>query len=70
MQRFKDDHYYPTNDPGLNALIGTQGSLAVMRCKGRGPKYHKVGNRVLYLGKDLNDYLDAGRIEPRQPEAA
>ena len=69
MRRFKDDHYYPPTDPAMR-LLGTVGSLAVKRCKGKGPPFHKVGNKVFYLGKDLNDYLDAGRVEPRKQEAA
>ena len=35
----------------------TEGSLAVMRCRGRGPRFHKLNRRVFYLQKDIDDYL-------------
>lgn len=32
-------------------------SLAVMRCKGRGPRFCKLNRRVLYRPEDLDAYL-------------
>ena len=63
MNRFIDDRYYLTTDPELR-LLGTRDSLAQQRSRGQGPRYHKVGRRILYLGRDLNTYLDACVIEP------
>ena len=31
----------------------------------QGPPFTKFGHRVLYLGADLNAWLDARRVEPR-----
>ena len=63
MTRFKPDQYYRTSDPAL-ALIATPGTLAVWRCHGKGPRYTRFGNRILYLGVDLNAWLDEHIVEP------
>ena len=63
MTRFDPNRYYRTCDPEL-ALVGTRGTLAQWRCRGVGPKYTKFGNRVLYLGADLNAWLDACVVDP------
>ena len=47
------------------ALNSTYGTLAVWRCKGRGPAFQKVGSRVFYRLSDIQKYLDAGRVTPR-----
>ena len=64
MKRFDSDRYYRTNDPALR-IIGTMGSLAVLRHQGRGPNFVKLGNRILYRGSDLNSYLDKHAVETR-----
>ena len=64
MQRFDDETYYRPQDEAMR-LIGTVGSLAVQRHEDKGPPYVKFGSRVLYLGADLNSWLDSRRIEPR-----
>ena len=63
MTRFQADRYYRTHDPAL-ALIATRGTLAQWRCRGHGPRYTKYGHRILYLGADLNAWLDACVVEP------
>ena len=63
MKRFESDRYYLTSDPALS-LLASRGTLAVWRHQGRGPIYTRSGNRVLYLGADLNAWLDEHRIEP------
>ena len=63
MTRFDSDRYYRTFDPEL-ALIGTRGTLAQWRCRGVGPRYTKYGHRVLYLGADLNAWLDEHVVDP------
>ena len=63
MTRFDDQTYYKPSDPRVR-VIGTPGTLRVWRCKGRGPRYHKIGGRVVYLGADLNRFLDGCAIDP------
>ena len=63
MHRFEDDKYYFTASPALR-ILGTRGSLAQMRHKGKGPIYHKIGSKVVYLGSDLNAYLTERRVLP------
>ena len=63
MYRFDPDRYYHTTDPAL-ALIGTRDALSKQRQRGLGPRYHLIGKRVLYLGSDLNAFLDECAIEP------
>ena len=63
MTRFDADRYYRTDDPAL-AVIATRGTLAQWRHRGYGPPYVRFGNRVLYRGVALNDWLDAHRVEP------
>ena len=67
MRRFDDDRYYVTIDPEL-ALLGTRGTLAQKRHRGEGPPYVKHGSRILYLGRDLNQYLDDHLIRPTATE--
>lgn len=62
VARFDDDLYYAPKDPAMK-VIGSPGALAVQRHRGQGPPYTKVGRRVLYLGRDLNQHIDAGRVE-------
>ena len=64
MNRFADDRYYRTTDPEL-AIIATRGTMAQWRHRGEGPRYVRFGNRVLYEGAALNEWLDAHRVEPR-----
>lgn len=40
-------------------LHTTEGRLAQMRYLGTGPKYVKVGRRVLYRWTDIEEYLHA-----------
>ena len=63
MRRFDDERYYVTRDAELQ-LLGTPAALAKQRSRGEGPRYLKVGKRVLYRGRDLNQYLDECVIEP------
>lgn len=44
-------------------------TLANWRCSGRGPKYYKVGSRVVYRRDDLDAYLD-GRCRESWAEVA
>ena len=62
MRRFEDDRYYRTSDPEV-ASLATSGTLAQWRHHGRGPSYYKFGHRILYRGRDLNEWIDAHLIE-------
>ena len=53
-----------TDDPAL-AIIASRGTLAVWRHQGRPPIFYKVGNKVLYKGSDLNQWLSRHRVEPK-----
>ena len=63
MKRFDPDRYYKTDDPEL-CVLGTRGTLSQWRHRGEGPAYIKFGNRVLYEGRAINEWLDARVIEP------
>ena len=61
--RFEDGRYYRPGDAALS-VIASRGTLATWRWQGRGPRYTKFGHRILYLGADLNAWLDARVVEP------
>ena len=61
--RFAPDRYYQTADAALS-VIASRGTLATWRWQGCGPRYTKFGHRILYLGADLNAWLDARVVEP------
>jgi len=66
MKPFDDSTLYPTDDPALRVLA-TASTLARWRSLGMGPRYRKLhGGRhgILYLGADLNAYLDQCAVEP------
>ena len=63
MLRFDDERYYVTTDSELQ-LLGTPAALAKQRSRGEGPRYLKLGRRVLYRGRDLNQFLDESVVEP------
>ena len=63
MHRLEPTRYYKTDDPAL-AIIATRGTMSQWRHRGEGPRYVRLGGRVLYLGADLNDYLDSLIVEP------
>jgi hypothetical protein len=53
---------YTPDAPELRALGAVQ-TLARWRHEGRGPAYAKCGSRVVYLGRDVLEWLSARRIE-------
>ena len=62
MYRFEEDRYYRTNDPELIVMV-TPGTMARWRRLGIGPPYFRFSRRVLYLGRDLNEWLDRNLVE-------
>ena len=63
MNRFDPDRYYKTDSPEL-AVIATRGTMSQWRHRGEGPRYVRLGGRVLYRGEDLNRFLDERVVEP------
>ena len=64
MQVFKDDALYFTNDKALHQTLGTsQDTLMRWRVSKRGPDFVRVGNRVGYVGKDLNSWLAQNHVK-------
>ena len=53
--------YLPPKDASIylkeRGVEFKEDSLAVMRCKGRGPRYCKLNRRVFYRPEDLDAYL-------------
>ena len=64
---FDPNKLYKSTDPELRP-IGTEGSLAILRHRGEGPAYHKLGSRVYYKGCDLEKYVEERRIETHKKE--
>ena len=61
---FENDRLYFTDDPQIK-LLAPYSTMAHWRSEGRGPAYIRVGGKkVAYLGKDLNAWLAAKRVEP------
>jgi len=46
-----------------SVLHTTEQGLAAMRYRGIGPKFIKVGQKVLYRWSDVNAYLDANTVQ-------
>lgn len=62
---FESDRNYVLVDPEL-VLFGPREKLAQWRHKTTGPAYYKIGRKVVYRGSDLNDWLEANRVDPNQ----
>lgn len=62
----------------LSVFLGGQGrgphvrTLKNWRSQGRGPRYHKIGNRVLYRRSDVQEWIDteSERVEQQRQESA
>ena len=61
---FDETKLYMTNDPDLLALA-PYSTMAHWRSEGRGPAFIKIGQRVAYSGKALNEWLAARTVVPR-----
>jgi hypothetical protein len=46
-------------------IRSTESTLANWRCAGRGPKYIKLGGKVLYRRTDLDAFLEACIRDPQ-----
>lgn len=63
---YEDNRLYPADSAELNVL-GTYSTLAHWRSQGTGPTYIKLGKRVAYRGRDLNEWIERKTV---QTEAA
>ena len=61
-------HYYRPKAQELRAIAAEQ-TLAVWRCKGKGPPYTLCGSNVTYEGSDLLAWLKAKRVDPAMEAA-
>lgn len=67
---FDDNTLYLSTDPKLD-VIASYGTRARWRMKGSGPAFVKLGpRRVAYLGRTLNEWIDAHTVKPRGHAAA
>ena len=63
---FEDDRLYRAGDPALRA-IGAYFTLAQWRSKSTGPAYVRIGRRIFYRGRDLNEWLEKQTVRPTDP---
>lgn len=49
----------------VSKTLGVESStLAVWRSTGKGPRFLKSGNRIMYLAADINDFIEQNRMKP------
>lgn len=60
---FDPDKLFTPDDP-LMRQIGPTGTLANWRSQGKGPAFVRLGKRVAYRGRDLNDWIEAQTVRP------
>ena len=58
MQIFEDSETYSQKD-AATTLRKSESWFERSRWAGTGPRYIKIGRSVLYLGKDLNAWLES-----------
>ena len=59
---FDENKLYLANDPALRPL-GSYMTLAHWRSEGRGPAFIRLGRRVAYSGRALNEWLRLRTVE-------
>ena len=62
---FDPHKLYTNTDEALNA-IAPASTRNHWRSEGRGPPYLKLGARVAYSGRALNEWLAARTVQPRE----
>ena len=60
---FDETKLFQTTDPELLTLA-PYSTMAHWRSDGKGPAYIKLGLRVVYSGRALNEWLEARTIRP------
>ena len=66
---FEDAKFYRTDDPAL-LVLGRPSTLAHWRSEGRGPAFVKLGMRVGYLGRALNEWIRLRTVQPLDGQQA
>jgi predicted DNA-binding transcriptional regulator AlpA len=55
----------PLRDREAAAFLGvSEATLPTWRCRGKGPRYVRLGRAVRYLECDLAAYLEAHAVDP------
>jgi len=60
---FENDRCYVLGDHELD-IIGDREKLAQWRHKMKGPAFYRLGRKIIYRGSDLNDWVEASRVDP------
>lgn len=60
---FENDRTYVLGDPELE-ILGDRQKLARWRHVNVGPAYYKLGRKIIYRGRDLNEWAAKHRREP------
>jgi len=60
---FDNERHYQPTDPEIIELLGSPQKQAQMRHHRRSPSYFRLGRKIIYAGKDLNDWAQENRIE-------
>ena len=61
---FDESKIYRPTDPELRKIAMPQ-TLAHWRCRSQGPRFIRLGNRIGYEGKSLNQWLASRTVETR-----
>lgn len=53
------------NTQAASNMLGLHhNALSKMRCEGKGPRYLKLGRRVVYELKDIEAWLEKQKVDP------
>lgn len=61
-----EDNGWLNEEQAAQMLGVIQGRLAKWRFMGKGPVWHKLGGSVRYKQADLQAYINASRVEPKE----
>ena len=67
---FDETLFYLVGDDRLHSAIAPASTMAKWRMRGVGPAYVKLGRRVAYSGRDLNEWIEKQTVRPGQDAAA
>ena len=61
---YDETKLYPTNDPAVLALA-SYSTMSHWRSEGSGPSYIKIGAKVAYSGRALNEWIAERTVQPK-----
>ena len=61
---FDESKLYPANDPAVLALA-SYSTMSHWRCESRGPAFIKLGAKVAYSGRALNEWIAERTVQPK-----